>query len=68
MFTGIVQGTGEIVSAKDHNALRTIQIEFPAGFMDGIAIGGGTPGPISVALRAAYVASVRHGAAAESIA
>ena len=39
MFTGIVQGTGEIVSAKDHNALRTIQIEFPAGFMDGIAIG-----------------------------
>lgn len=39
MFTGIVQGTGEIVSAKDHDALRTIQIEFPAGFTEGIAIG-----------------------------
>lgn len=39
MFTGIVQGTGEIVSAKDHNALRTLEIEFPAGFTDGIAVG-----------------------------
>jgi riboflavin synthase len=39
MFTGIVQGTGEIVSSKDHDALRTFEIEFPAGFTQDIAIG-----------------------------
>ena len=39
MFTGIVQGTGEIVAVNDHDALRTFEIEFPAGFAQDIAIG-----------------------------
>ncbi len=39
MLTGIVQGMGTIASINDHNSLRTFQIEFPAGFCDGLAIG-----------------------------
>lgn len=39
MFTGIVQGMGTIASIDDHDSLRTFEIEFPAGFCDGIAIG-----------------------------
>jgi riboflavin synthase len=39
MFTGIVQGVGQIVAINDHDALRTFEIEFPAGFAEGIAIG-----------------------------
>ena len=39
MFTGIVQGMAEIVSSKDHDALRTFEIEFPEGFTQDIAIG-----------------------------
>lgn len=39
MFTGIVQGAGEIVSSKDHDALRTFHIEFPEGFTQDIAVG-----------------------------
>lgn len=39
MFTGIVQGMGEIVSSKDHDAIRTFKIEFPEGFTEGIAVG-----------------------------
>lgn len=39
MFTGIVQGTGQIVSILDHDALRTFEIEFPAGFCADVAIG-----------------------------
>jgi len=39
MFTGIVQGAGEIVSINNHDALRTIEIEFPEGFSKGITIG-----------------------------
>lgn len=39
MFTGIVQGIGEIASINDHDALRTFEIEFPDGFATGIAIG-----------------------------
>lgn len=39
MFTGIVQGTGEIVSINDHDGLRTFEIEFPVGFCDAVEIG-----------------------------
>ncbi len=39
MFTGIVQGKGEIVAVRDHDALRSFEIEFPAGFCDGVAVG-----------------------------
>ncbi len=39
MFTGIVQGVGEIVSIDDHAALRTFEIEFPKGFCEGLVIG-----------------------------
>lgn len=39
MFTGIVQGTGKIVSVNDHDGLRTFHIEFPQGFADGVEIG-----------------------------
>ena len=40
MFTGIVQGMGDIASIKDHNGLRTFTIDFPNGFCDGLTIGG----------------------------
>lgn len=39
MFTGIVQGMGEIVSINDHDSMRTFEIEFPQGFCDGVEIG-----------------------------
>src|SRR6478735_9127515 len=39
MFTGIVQGMAVIDSIRDHDALRTFELEFPNGFSDGIAIG-----------------------------
>lgn len=39
MFTGIVQGTAQIAAINDHDGLRTFEIEFPAGFAEGIAIG-----------------------------
>ncbi len=39
MFTGIVQGVGKIVAINDHDALRTFEIEFPAVFAEGVAIG-----------------------------
>ncbi|MGO3891544.1 MAG: riboflavin synthase subunit alpha [Paenalcaligenes sp.] len=39
MFTGIVQGKARIATLKDHNGLRTLELEFPAGFCDGLEIG-----------------------------
>lgn len=39
MFTGIVQGMGTIASIDDHDSLRTFEIEFPAGFCNGLEIG-----------------------------
>ena len=39
MFTGIVQGMGEIAAINDHDSLRTFEIEFPTNFADGVAIG-----------------------------
>jgi riboflavin synthase len=40
MFTGIVQCMAHISSVRDHSAIRTIQIRFPEGFIDGLAVGG----------------------------
>lgn len=39
MFTGIVQGAGQIASINDHDGLRTFEIEFPEGFGNEITIG-----------------------------
>lgn len=39
MFTGIVQGTGLLDFIRDHDGLRTFEIEFPQSFCDGLAIG-----------------------------
>ena len=39
MFTGIVQGIGRIYSIDDHDGLRTLAIDFPEGFCDGVSIG-----------------------------
>ena len=39
MFTGIVQGKARIATLKDHNGLRTLELEFPAGFCEGLEIG-----------------------------
>ncbi len=39
MFTGIVQGTGVISSIREHGSLRTLVVDFPSGFCDGVAVG-----------------------------
>ena len=39
MFTGIVQGVATIRSIKDESGIRTVEIEFPAGFCAGLEIG-----------------------------
>lgn len=39
MFTGIVQNIGHICALQDHPGLRTIRVEFPAGFGEGLNIG-----------------------------
>lgn len=39
MFTGIVQGTGTVQSANDHEGLRSLLIEAPPPIADGVAIG-----------------------------
>lgn len=39
MFTGIIQATAKIRDVKDHNGIRTFQVEFPEGFCDGLNIG-----------------------------
>lgn len=39
MFTGIVQGVGILDSIRDHDGLRTFEIEFPEKFCDGLEIG-----------------------------
>lgn len=39
MFTGIVQGMGTLDSIRDHDGLRTCEIEFPEHFCDGLEIG-----------------------------
>jgi riboflavin synthase len=39
MFTGIVQGTAEVVQLQDRPGLRSFRLAFPAGFGEGLAIG-----------------------------
>ncbi|BBH53374.1 riboflavin synthase subunit alpha [Fluviispira sanaruensis] len=39
MFTGIVQAVAIIKNIKDHNGIRTFQIEFPNGFCNELCIG-----------------------------
>jgi riboflavin synthase len=40
MFTGIVQAVAHIASIRDRAAIRTFEIDFPAGFIDGLEVGG----------------------------
>ncbi|WP_186644890.1 riboflavin synthase subunit alpha [Fluviispira vulneris] len=40
MFTGIVQAVATIKNIKDHNGIRTFQIEFPKGFCNDLNVGG----------------------------
>jgi D-alanine transaminase len=56
--------TSELLSADELFVTAATAFVMPIVRVDGIPIGSGAPGPVSVALRAAYVASVRHGAAA----
>ena len=39
MFTGIVQAVATIDRLRDHDGIRTFEIEFPQGFCEGLAIG-----------------------------
>ena len=39
MFTGIVQGTGQVVGIVDKEGLRTYQIRFPKGLTEGLITG-----------------------------
>ncbi|PZQ45103.1 MAG: riboflavin synthase [Micavibrio aeruginosavorus] len=39
MFTGIVQGVGILGPIRDHDSIRTFEIEFPEGFCEGLAVG-----------------------------
>lgn len=39
MFTGIVQGVARVAAVADRSGLRTLRLQFPAGFDAGLAIG-----------------------------
>ena len=39
MFTGIVQGIGRVAQLSDRRGLRSLRLELPAGFCEGLAIG-----------------------------
>lgn len=39
MFTGIVKGLGTVVSIEDKPGLRTLVVELPAGYADGLSTG-----------------------------
>jgi riboflavin synthase len=39
MFTGIVQGTATVAEIRDHDGLRTLVLDLPAGRADGLALG-----------------------------
>lgn len=56
--------TAELLAADELFVTAATAFVMPIVRVDGVAIGRGLPGPISVQLRADYVASVRHGAAA----
>ena len=56
--------TAELLSADELFITAATALVMPIVRVDGVAIGSGAPGPITVRLRADYVASVRYGAAA----
>ena len=39
MFTGIVQGVARVAQLTDRSGLRSVRLEFPSGFAQGLAIG-----------------------------
>ncbi|MYN14395.1 riboflavin synthase subunit alpha [Pusillimonas sp. TS35] len=39
MFTGIIQAVAQVASIHDREGLRTVAIDFPQGFCEGLAIG-----------------------------
>lgn len=39
MFTGIVQGVARVASISERSGLRSIRLEFPAGFAEGLVVG-----------------------------
>ncbi len=56
--------TAEVMSADELFVTAATALVMPIVRVDGVAIGGGAPGPLTVRLRGDYVASVRNGAAA----
>lgn len=56
--------TGELLGAEELFVTAATAFIMPIVTVDGVAIGDGAPGPITMQLRAEYIASVRHGAAA----
>jgi len=40
MFTGIVQGVAQIAAIRDRASIRSFEIDFPNGFVDGLDVGG----------------------------
>ena len=56
--------TAELATADELFITAATAFVMPIVRVDGVDIAAGTPGPITTQLRAAYVASVRHGAAA----
>jgi len=59
--------TGELAGADELFLTAATAFVMPIVTVDGATVGGGVPGPITQQLRADYVASVRHGAAAQAM-
>jgi D-alanine transaminase len=56
--------TAELMAADELFITAATAFVMPIVKVDGVAIGSGAPGPVTMKLRAGYIASVRHGAAA----
>ena len=56
--------TSELPTADELFITAATAFVMPIVRVDGVAIGSGTPGPVTTQLRTAYIESVRHGAAA----
>ena len=56
--------TDELMAADELFITAATAFVMPIVKVDGVAIGTGAPGPITMQLRADYIASVRHGAVA----
>lgn len=56
--------TAELLAADELFITAATAFVMPIVRVDGAAIGTGAPGPITAALRSAYIASIRNGAAA----